>query len=176
MRGLEAAHPGFGAHYRADPKGTLTEMEVEDVPLLYWTEAINQPGAVQMQHARALLESRPFLTRVPDDSVIVTGPIPTSMPGTGRYHFAATRDDRGSYAMVYAPVGRPFTVRMSKITGSSVVAWWFDPRTGKATRIGTFPNTGERSFTPPNLCEMNEWVLTLDDASKGFGTPGTRAR
>jgi Protein of unknown function (DUF4038)/Putative collagen-binding domain of a collagenase len=145
-------------------------------PLLFWTEAINQPGAVQMQHARALLESRPFLTRVPDDSVIVIGPIPTSMPGTGRYHFAATRDDHGSYAMVYAPVGRPFTVRMSKITGSSVVAWWFDPRTGKATRIGTFPNTGERSFTPPNPGEMIDWVLVLDDASKGFGTPGTRAR
>ena len=29
-------------------------------PLLPWTEAILQPGAAQMQHARALLESRPY--------------------------------------------------------------------------------------------------------------------
>ena len=35
-------------------------------PLMPWDEAIDQPGAAQMQHGRALLESRPFLTRVPD--------------------------------------------------------------------------------------------------------------
>ena len=41
-------------------------------PLQPWSEAILQPGAAQMQHARALLESRPFLTRIPDDSLVVT--------------------------------------------------------------------------------------------------------
>ena len=38
-------------------------------PLMPWYEAIDQPGAAQMQHARALLESRPFLTRIPDPDV-----------------------------------------------------------------------------------------------------------
>ena len=78
-----------------------------------WHEAIDQPGAAQMQHARALLESRPFLTRIPDPDVIVAEHVPTSVPGAGRYHFAATRDSEGSYAMVYAPVGRTFSVKMS---------------------------------------------------------------
>ena len=145
-------------------------------PLMPWSDAINQPGAAQMQHARALLESRPFLTRIPDDEVLVTGSIPTSMPGTGRYHFAATRDAGGSYAMVYAPVGRPFAVRMSRITGPKVAAWWFSPRTGKATVIGTFPNTGEHTFLPPDPGEMIDWVLVLDDASKEFGAPGAKSR
>jgi hypothetical protein len=143
-------------------------------PLMPWYEAINQPGAAQMQHARALLESRPFLSRIPDDDVIVTGPVPTNMPGAGRYHFSATRDASGSYAMVYAPVGRPFAVRMTKITGPKVAAWWFDPRTGKATSIGTFSKEGERTFTPPEAGEMTDWVLVLDDASKGYGTPGQK--
>src|SRR5215213_7819201 len=70
-------------------------------PLMPWTDAINQPGGAQMQHARALLESRPFLTRVPDDTMLVTGPVPTSMPGAGRYRFSGTRDAGGSYVMVY---------------------------------------------------------------------------
>ena len=144
-------------------------------PLMPWHEAIDQPGAAQMQHARALLESRPFLTRLPDPDVIVAGAIPTSMPGTGRYHFAATRDSAGSYAMVYAPVGRPFSVKMSVVTGPTVKAWWFNPRTGAATAIGTFPNTGERAFTPPDAGEMLDWVLVLDDEAKGFGTPGGKA-
>ena len=143
-------------------------------PLMYWYDAINQPGAAQMRHARALLESRPFLSRVPDDDVIVPGAVPTSMPGAGRYHFAATRDADGRYAMVYAPVGRPFAVRMNRITGPRIAAWWFNPRTGAATAIGTFPNTGERTFTPPDPGEMIDWVLVLDDASQGYGPPGAR--
>jgi hypothetical protein len=77
--------------------------------------------------------------------------------------------------MVYAPVGRPFGVRMSAITGKAVKAWWFNPRDGKATSIGTFANTGERTFTPPEVGEMLDWVLLLDDAAKGYAAPGTRA-
>lgn len=142
-------------------------------PLMPWTDAIDQPGAAQIQHARALLESRPFLTRVPDPDVIVASNVPTSVPGAGRYHFAATRDAKGSYAMVYAPVGRPFTVRMDKVTGPRVTAWWFNPRDGKATAAGTFDNRGVRTFTPPSRGEMQDWVLVLDDESKQFAAPGT---
>ena len=142
-------------------------------PLLPWQEAIAQPGAAQMRHGRALMESRPFLTRIPDPTVLIDSTISTAMPGTGRYHFAATRDEAGTYAMVYAPVGRTFRVRMSAITGATVKAWWFNPRDGKATAIGTFPNSGERPFTPPDPGEMLDWVLVLDDAARGYAAPGT---
>jgi Protein of unknown function (DUF4038)/Putative collagen-binding domain of a collagenase len=147
-----------------------------NTPLMPWDEAIEQPGAVQMQYGRTLIESRPFLTRIPDPDVIVTSAVPTSVPGAGRYQFVATRDADGTYAMVYAPIGRAFSVRMSKITGGSVNAWWFDPRTGIATFMGTFSNTNEREFTPPSKGEMIDWVLVLDDASKNYPTLGVRAR
>ncbi len=143
-------------------------------PLMPWFEAIDQPGAAQMQHARALLESRPFLSRIPDADLVVTSTVPTSVPGAGRYAFVSTRDSNGSYAMVYAPVGRTFSVKMSAITGRSVKAWWFNPRTGAATAAGTFPNTGERAFTPPDAGEMLDWVLVLDDESKGYPAPGAK--
>jgi hypothetical protein len=120
------------------------------------------------------MESRPFLTRIPDDSVIVETKIPTAMPGTGTRHFAATRDESGSYAMIYAPVGRSFTVRMNKITGSPVKAWWFNPRDGTSKIAGEFPNSGERGFIPPNPGEDLDWVLVLDDAARNFRPPGTK--
>jgi hypothetical protein len=141
-------------------------------PLMSWSEAINQPGAAQMQHGRALIESRPFLTRIPDDSVVVRDRVPTSVPGAGRYHFAATRDQSGSYAMVYVPVGRKFAVHMDKISGPLVKAWWFNPRDGSAKEAGSFENKDVREFTPPNLGEMLDWVLVLDDATKNFPPPG----
>ena len=143
-------------------------------PLLPWYEAIDQPGARQMQHGRALIESRPFLSRIPDQSIIVPSPVATSMPGAGRYQFVATRDADGTYAMVYAPVGRPFAVRMAAIAGARVKAWWFNPRTGAASPIGTFPNTGERTFTPPDAGETLDWVLVLDDESKRYPPPAKR--
>lgn len=144
-------------------------------PLVTWQEAIEQPGGVQMQYGRWLMESRPFLSRIPDDSVIVTDRVRTSVPGAGRYRFVATRDEAGTYAMVYAPVGRAFRVRMNAITGQTVTAWWFNPRTGEAHRIGTFSNQGEREFLPPDPGETLDWILVLDDAARGYPPPGTRS-
>ncbi|HEX9187379.1 MAG TPA: glycoside hydrolase family 140 protein [Vicinamibacteria bacterium] len=141
-------------------------------PLMPWFEALGQPGAGQMQHGRRLVESRPFLSRVPDDSVVVTDRVPTSVPGAGRYRFVATRDAGGRYAMVYAPVGRPFKVRLEAVKGARVKAWWFNPRDGKAAPIGEFPSEGERVFTPPDAGEHLDWVLVLDDAAQGFPPPG----
>jgi len=143
-------------------------------PLMPWFEAVKQPGAGQMQYARWLLESRPYLSRIPDDDIVAPENVATSVPGAGRYRFSGTRDSAGTYAMVYVPVGRPFRVRMNKITGSKVKAWWFDPRTGKAEALGEYENIGERHFTPPAAGEMLDWVLVLDDASKGYQAPGTR--
>lgn len=143
-------------------------------PLMPWSDAIQQPGAAQMRHGRALMESRPFLTRVPDDSIIVTDRVATSVPGAGRYRFVATRDKSGSYAMIYAPVGRKFSVNLDKLSGAKVKAWWFNPRTGKPHAIGTFAKSGVREFTPPDHGEMIDWVLVLDDAAKKFPAPGAR--
>ena len=107
-------------------------------------------------------------------SVIVESIVKTAVPGAGRYRFVATRDSAGSYAMVYAPCGRKFSVRMDKVTGSQVKAWWFDPRTGAATLIGEFANKGAREFRPPNPGDDLDWVLVLDDAAKDFPPPGTK--
>jgi hypothetical protein len=143
-------------------------------PLMPWIEAIEQPGAAQMQHGRALMESRPFLDRIPAADMLITGRVPTSLPGAGRYQFVATRDRAGTYAMIYAPVGRTFRVRTRAIAASTVTAWWFNPRTGQATASGSFANADEREFTPPDGGEMIDWVLVLDDASKNYPAPGRR--
>ncbi len=144
-------------------------------PLMSWSEAIQQPGASEMQFGRRLIESRPFLTRVPDDSIIVTDKVASSVPGAGTRRYAATRDDSGSYAMIYAPVGRPFKVHMQKLNGSKVRAMWFNPRDGSAQSIGEFSNVGDRTFTPPNPGELLDWVLVLDDVSKNYPPPGSVA-
>jgi hypothetical protein len=143
-------------------------------PLMPWDAAIHEPGASQMQFARRLIESRPMLTRIPDPSILVPDLIATSVPGTGRYHFAATRDTEGTYAMVYAPIGRSFEVRMDCIQRGPVNAWWYDPRTGEAKSFGTFSNTGTLRFLSPDPGEDRDWILVLDDASRHYPPPGQK--
>ena len=143
-------------------------------PLLPWSEAILQNGALQMKYGRWLVESRPFFSRIPDQDILVAHRVSTNIPGAGRYQFVATRDTERSFAMVYAPVGRAFKVKLSAIQGPNVKAWWFNPRDGQATEIGEFPSTGEKEFVPPNPGEMLDWVLVLDDAAKNYPAPGQR--
>lgn len=71
-------------------------------------------------------------------------------------------------------MGRGFKVRMAVIQGARVKAWWFNPRDGKATSLGTFDNQGEREFMPPDKGEMIEWVLVLDDMAQNYPSPGAR--
>jgi hypothetical protein len=132
-----------------------------------WQESMNLPGAAQMQHVRRLIESRPFLSRVPDPALIASG------PGEGADHVEATRGE--GYAFLYVPTGKPVGVVLEKVAAGKLKASWFDPRTGKASPIGTFAGQGTRTFTPPGTPGRgNDWVLVLDDASRGFGLPGAR--
>ncbi len=134
-------------------------------PLFYWYEAIHRPGANQMQHLRALIESRPFLSRVPDQSLVLD-------PLKGADYIAACRGD--GYAMIYNAQGRPFTVVLGKISGERIKAWWYNPRNGSAVVADTFENRGQREFTCPSHQGFGaDWVLVLDDAARNFPPPGS---
>lgn len=129
-----------------------------------WLEAIERPGANQVQFLRNLMESRPFATRIPDQSLLITP------AGTAESHVQATRAADGSYALIYLPVRESVTVDISKLKAQSLLAWWYNPRTGTATLIGNVHAMGKASFTPP--ADGPDWVLVIDDAGKGWGAPG----
>lgn len=142
-------------------------------PLMPWHEAIEQPAAAQAQYLKNLMLSRPYFTRRPAPDFIVQKENYSEMPGKGRYHFAATIDTEGNYAMVYAPIGREFQVKGEMLHKGELIAWWYNPRTGKASKIGKVTNDGSPiSFTPPMLNEAIDWVLVLDNAKKHYPTPG----
>jgi hypothetical protein len=134
---------------------------------LPWTRALDAPGAGQMVHAKHLMLSRPYFSRVPEQSLIVGD------AGQGEAHVAATRGRDGSYAFIYIPDGRAVTIDMTRLAGLSAVGWWFDPRTGKSTRItGEFATNQLQRFAPPSQGMDHDWVLVIDDASVAFSDPG----
>ena len=158
---------GFGVTYGCHDVWQMKTPEREPVSSArgVWTSSIDLPGAWQMLVLRRLMESRPFLSRIPDQSLI------DGDAGSGADHVRAARGD--GYAFFYVPTGKPLGVRANALPAAQVTAWWFDPRTGAATRIGALPGAEARRFTPPGTPGRgNDWVLVLDDAAKGFGPPG----
>ena len=137
-------------------------------PRTPWREALGAEGAGQMRHLRRLLESRPFLSRVPDQDLIVGD------AGSGEGLVRATRDSDGAYAMVYAGTGERFRVDLSKLSGETLAASWYNPRTGEVSAPQAIADSrAATDFDPPGRpSRSNDWVLVLDDATRGFGPPG----
>ena len=131
-------------------------------PLMNWQSAVHRPAANQMRFVRELMESRPVLSRVPDQSLIAD-----ELQGSD--HIAATRGD--GYVFIYDAQGRPFTVNLGKISGDRLRCWWFNPRSGDTAEAGEIANTGTHDFTAPSEGFGSDWVLILDDASKGYKPP-----
>jgi len=131
-------------------------------PKVTWKDALNATGGKQMQYVTELMLSRPIVGRKADQSLLQGSP-------------EAEEGDRivatlgVGYAMVYTPHGKSFTVVMGKVSGAMVKAWWYNTRDGTSIFIGEFTNNGTREFT---RSDTNDWVLILDDSSKGYGTPG----
>lgn len=133
----------------------------------YWFDAINDPGARQMQYLKDLMLSRPYFERTPDLTSVA------GQNGTKHDYVIATRG--ASYLFAYTYSGKPFRIRLGAITGARVKATWYNPRDGSAQSIGTFANQGERAFTPPGEPhDGNDRVLVIDDASRDFQQPGRR--
>jgi hypothetical protein len=124
-----------------------------------WHEAIQLPGAGQMRHARALIESGPYFDRLPDPSLVVP---PNT---TGADYVAACRAPNARYALIYFASGKPATIRTYLLKGPRLTAHWFDPRTGERRELPPVEVAPWKTteFKPP-LADQ-DWVLVLEDAT-----------
>lgn len=136
--------------------GNYESVKVEDpgaFSIMSWQEALRRPGAEQMRHVKALLQSRNVLELVPDSSLIAG-----NFEGNS-YRVAARGRD---YAYIYCPNGLFVDVRMGIIGGDTVEASWFNPRDGSSVAAGSIPNEGVRRFVAPASGRDNDWILCLD--------------
>jgi len=131
----------------------------------YWTEALDRPGAFQVGYLKILIESRPQLDRIPDQSIIVKG------QGEKGEHICAFRDSIGSYLMSYIPIGKTITINCSSVKSKIIDAWWFNPRTAEIIEIGSIRNKGLIDFSTPSLGLENDWVLVIDNPHFRYSKP-----
>ncbi|GAA2566059.1 apiosidase-like domain-containing protein [Pseudonocardia hydrocarbonoxydans] len=119
-----------------------------------WEDSLDAPGAEQVGHVRALVESRPRLEPAPD-----------AVEGGGP---AAVAED-GTSVVVYVE-GGSVVVDLGALDDATAQPWWFDPRTGEATELDPVTTDEPATFTPPD--PEQDWVLVADAAHAGRGAPG----
>ncbi|MFN8419663.1 MAG: glycoside hydrolase family 140 protein [Anaerolineae bacterium] len=137
---------------------------------VYWYDALNTPGALEMRYLKQLMLSRPYFDRVPDPKMFLDAASENTPNETPATHSVATRASDGSYAMIYIPTNRPLNIDLSRLSGNMIRAWWYDPRTGESVLVGEFAKSEPHKFLPP--ANHQDWVLVLDDAALGFDAPG----
>jgi uncharacterized protein DUF4038/collagenase-like protein with putative collagen-binding domain len=142
-------------------------------PLENWQEALESPGAWQVRHARALLESRPFLDRIPDQGLVVPSSVPDAVPGTGARRIQGTRAADGRYGMVYSASSRSYVLCTDFLSGDVLRFWSFNPRDGTHVDLGLFDKRLRVQVSPPFLGENADFVLVVDDARQSFPPPGS---
>ena len=159
---------GFGHTYGCHPIWQMLTPERKAVGFARhnWYDVLDLPGASQMRHLRGLMESRPLVSRVPDQNLVPEN------QAEGPEHLEAARGD--GYAFVYIPTGAPVRVDLTRLSAGTLRCWWFDPRTGKTVDLGTRANNRLSEFIPPGEHRRgNDWVLVIDDASRSFPPPGS---
>jgi hypothetical protein len=167
----------MGFTYGAQPIWQFTDenrKKYSPKTTMFWKEGLELPGATQVGYLKRLMESRPMVELVPDQSIIIDG------QGTCADYAAAIRGK--SFAFVYIPTGNKTTIRMGVLSGQKIKASWFNPRNGELTALGEFDNRGEHNFEVPAMSgELNwlrsgrgcDWVLILDDIANGFKMNGS---
>jgi len=109
-----------------------------------------------MKHVRTLFETKPFYQLVPDQNLIVDGPF----SGGEKIKAAMAKDS--TFAIMYSPRGKPFTVDQSHLKTQPLKATWYDPRYGVFHHLHTGNTFGIQTYTPPSSGRGQDWILILE--------------
>lgn len=158
----------FGQSYGCHDVWQMYKLDKEPIntPLRPWPKALDLPMANMAKHLKHLMLSRPVLSRIPDDNMII------SEQEDDESFVIATRDEEGAYAMIYFPTGKVIEINLKQIKAKQLSLWWFDPRTGNAVFEANINKKETLKCSPPTKGKGNDWVLVIDDASRNWNAPG----
>lgn len=107
-----------------------------------------------MKFVRKLMESKPALERIPDQSLLIG---PNETPSE---RIQVTRGKE--YVFVYASTGKSFGLKMGVIPGEKAAYYWVNPRNGEQSIRYSIWNSGVQTFTPPSKGYGLDWIMVLE--------------
>lgn len=141
----------------------VTDREKPD----FWEKAIGWESSFQMKYLHDFLAAIEWWKLEPAHELVRHQPDDV----TRRMVLAkvAGRD----FAVAYLPDNAAIEVNLSAFS-APVTARWFDPVRGRSSPVtGRIPNQGDRRFVPP---AKGDWVLVIERAAEGVGSPKTQSK
>ena len=126
-----------------------------------------------LDHGAAL--RHPYLTRIPDQSLVLAGQGPDVLT-----RVQATRDGTpgsrdATYLMAYLSAPQRVTLDTAVIPAHTLTAYWFSPETGHSEVIRErFANPGSLTLEP--RAQGHDWVVVVEDASRHYNAAGKQLR
>ena len=120
----------------------------------FWDDVLDLPGASDMIYLRKLVESKPFFSRIPDQSLI------TGDDSGFTNRIVSCRGD--GYGFIYLPANKGVNVKLSLIGPVNKISW-FNPRNGNYKNLGVF-GENEKYFSVP--VQGIDWVLVIETNDK----------
>jgi hypothetical protein len=135
-----------------------------------WTQALDTPAVRQLHHIKALLYAHPYLTRIPDQSLVTAG------QGADIFtRIQATRDGTpgrsdATYLMAYLSAPQTVTLNTAAIAARTLKLYWFNPATG-ASEVMPEQLANSGSLTLEKRPQGGDWVVVIEDAAKQYPLP-----
>jgi hypothetical protein len=127
----------------------------------YWYDAMHHNGSSQVGILKKLIEKFPYNEGKPCMDVL-------NGDEGEKYNRICTFKGQ-DFILLYDYSGREFQIKMGKISGDKVNAWWFNPQNGMFSFIGKLQNDGISTFKPVrNDSIANDIVLILCDENKDY--------
>jgi hypothetical protein len=134
-----------------------------------WQSHLDTVGSRQLSFVTKLFVHRRWFDLIPDTRHrLVTSGYGTFSTGddlNDNDYVTAARTGNGRLAIAYLPTGQPVTVDLRRMAGRRVRAQWYDPTTGRYSRVhgSPFRRTASRQFAVPgrNHDGDADWVLVL---------------
>lgn len=124
------------------------------IPMLCnWKDALDKPGAVQMNYFKKFFDSFEWYKGVPAQHLI-----PANWTHAHEYNMALAAND-GSYIAVYSSYGHEVNVYTWGMPSEKIKVRWFNPVTGEFFKEETIQKPFELKLTHPQ--KETDWVILI---------------
>lgn len=120
-----------------------------------WKIALELPGSSQMKFLKEIFTVIPWQEMELDQSLILN-----DNPENESYKLSAIGGNK-DFIIAYTPTGTPIKVDLTKMNSGKVIAYWFNPRSGKVLYIGNFETKTPYEFKPWTYGWGSDFLLIL---------------
>ena len=130
-----------------------------------WKEAMHLPGSRQMSFVKNLFLSLPWQQMENDQTLILN-----DNPEDQSYMVSSIGPDK-DFILFYTPWGKPVQPDLSRLHAERASAYWYNPRSGRSSFIGTYETSSKPVFTPWATGRGSDFVLIVLDENSQFLLP-----